>query len=154
MKYRTHLLLLLFLTLASSAQTAPEAAIRQLLDQQTAAWNRGDVDAFMTGYEDSPETTFVGQTVQYGYATIRDRYKKAYSHPGRHGETNLLSSCDQNPGLRLRHRHRQFPFRANRGRRRQCRRDFLPLTAKAIRGLEDYLGPQQPNWLNAVGIST
>ena len=74
------------LTLASSAQTAPEAAIRQLLDQQTAAWNRGDVDAFMTGYEDSPETTFVGQTVQYGYATIRDRYKKEYATPAAMGK--------------------------------------------------------------------
>ena len=85
-KGRTHLLLLLFLTLASSAQTASEAAIRKLLDQQTAAWNRGDVDGFMTGYEDSPETTFVGQTVQYGYATIRDRYKKAYATPAAMGK--------------------------------------------------------------------
>jgi uncharacterized protein (TIGR02246 family) len=81
-----HLLLLLSLTLALSAQTAPEAVIRQLLDQQTAAWNRGDVDAFMTGYEDSPDTTFVGQTVQYGYATIRDRYKKAYATPAAMGK--------------------------------------------------------------------
>jgi uncharacterized protein (TIGR02246 family) len=85
-KGRTHLLLLLAMTLASSAQTAPEAAIRQLLDQQAAAWNRGDVDAFMTGYEDSPETTFVGQTVQYGYATIRDRYKKEYTTPAAMGK--------------------------------------------------------------------
>ena len=86
LKYRTHLLLLLVMTLASSAQTAPEAAIRQLLDQQVEAWNRGDVDAFMTGYEDSPETTFVGQTVQYGYATIRDRYKKEYTTPAAMGK--------------------------------------------------------------------
>ena len=41
---------------------------------------------FMTGYEDSPETTFVGQTVQYGYATIRDRYKKAYATPAAMGK--------------------------------------------------------------------
>ncbi len=86
LKYRTHLLLLLVMTLASSAQTAPEAAIRQLLDQQVEAWNRGDVDAFMTGYEDSPETTFVGQTVQDGYATIRDRYKKEYTTPAAMGK--------------------------------------------------------------------
>ena len=74
-------LLVLALTLASSswAQMAPEAAIRHLLDQQTADWNRGDVEAFMKGYEDSPTTTFVGQTVQYGYATILKRYKKLYT---------------------------------------------------------------------------
>src|ERR1700677_3508602 len=81
-------LLVLALTLASSswAQMAPEAAIRHLLDQQTVDWNRGDVDAFMKGYEDSPDTTFVGQTVQYGYATIRDRYQKLYASPAAMGK--------------------------------------------------------------------
>jgi uncharacterized protein (TIGR02246 family) len=81
-------LLLLTLTLASSSgsQTSPEAAIRHLLDQQTTDWNRGDVDAFMKGYEDSPNTTLVGQTVQYGYATIRDRYKKLYTTPAAMGK--------------------------------------------------------------------
>jgi len=81
-------LLVLALTLASSswAQIAPEAAVRQLLEQQTVDWNRGDVDAFMKGYEDSPDTTFVGQTVQYGYATIRDRYLKLYTSPAAMGK--------------------------------------------------------------------
>ena len=40
----------------------------------------------MKGYEDSPNTTFVGQTVQYGYATIRDRYKKLYTTPAAKGK--------------------------------------------------------------------
>jgi uncharacterized protein (TIGR02246 family) len=82
------LLLVFVATLAapSLSQTTPEAAIRHLLDQQTADWNRGDVDAFMKGYEDSPNTTFVGQTVQYGYATIRDRYKKLYTTPAAMGK--------------------------------------------------------------------
>jgi uncharacterized protein (TIGR02246 family) len=81
-------LLVMAVTLVSSslAQSAPEEAIRHLLDQQTADWNRGDVDAFMKGYEDSPDTTFVGQTVQYGYATIRDRYKKVYTTPAAMGK--------------------------------------------------------------------
>jgi ketosteroid isomerase-like protein len=35
----------------------------------------------MKSYEDSPTTTFVGQTVQYGYATILERYKKLYATP-------------------------------------------------------------------------
>jgi uncharacterized protein (TIGR02246 family) len=80
--------LALALTFSSSswAQVAPEAAIRHLLDQQTADWNRGDVDAFMKSYEDSPETTFVGETVQYGYATIRDRYRKLYASPAAMGK--------------------------------------------------------------------
>src|ERR1700743_881364 len=77
-------------TLASSAQVKPEAAIRQLLDEQAAAWNKGDIDAFMKSYENSPDTTFVGQTVQYGYANTRDRYLKTY--PGSAGMGKLTFS--------------------------------------------------------------
>jgi uncharacterized protein (TIGR02246 family) len=85
---RSYFLLVLVVMLAASsgAQNAPEAAIRHLLDQQTADWNRGDVEAFMNGYEDSPNTTFVGQTVQYGYSTILERYKKLYATPAAMGK--------------------------------------------------------------------
>jgi uncharacterized protein (TIGR02246 family) len=82
-------LLVLALAVASSsswAQRAQDDAIRHLLEQQAVDWNRGDVDAFMNAYEDSPDTTFVGQTVQYGYATIRDRYQKLYSSPAAMGK--------------------------------------------------------------------
>ena len=82
-----HLFLVLALTLGASswAQITPEASIRQLLHQQAADWNRGDVEAFMKAYENSPDTTFVGQTVQYGYATILERYKKLYATPAAMG---------------------------------------------------------------------
>jgi uncharacterized protein (TIGR02246 family) len=80
------LALALTLTASSPAQIAPEDAIHHLLDQQTADWNRGDVEAFMKGYEDSPTTTFVGQTVQYGYATILERYRKLYTTPAAMGK--------------------------------------------------------------------
>ena len=78
---RVCLLVVLALTLATSSwsQKAPEAAIRQLLDQQAADWNRGDVEAFMKAYENSPTTTFVGQKVEYGYSAILERYKKLYT---------------------------------------------------------------------------
>jgi hypothetical protein len=64
-KGTVHLILVLALSLAPSspAQTAPEASIQHLMDQQATDWNRGDVEAFMKGYEDSPTTTFVGQTI-------------------------------------------------------------------------------------------
>jgi uncharacterized protein (TIGR02246 family) len=83
-------LLLLVLALALStpawAQTVSETAIRHLMDQQAADWNRGDVDAFMKAYEDAPTTTFVGKTVEYGYATIRERYKRIYPTPAGMGK--------------------------------------------------------------------
>jgi uncharacterized protein (TIGR02246 family) len=78
--------LVLMLATSSPAQTAPEAAIQHVLDQQAVDWNRGDVEAFMKGYEDSPAATFVGQTVQYGYATILERYKKVYTTPAAMGK--------------------------------------------------------------------
>jgi uncharacterized protein (TIGR02246 family) len=85
---RAPLLLVLLLTLSapSLAQSASETAIHQLMDQQAADWNRGDVDAFMKAYEDAPATTFAGKTVEYGYATIRERYKRIYPTPAGMGK--------------------------------------------------------------------
>jgi uncharacterized protein (TIGR02246 family) len=92
---RVHFFLVLAVMLAALsqpqiaiAQANPpaEAAIRQVLDQQVADWNRGDVDAFMKGYENAPQTIFVGQTVQYGYTTILERYKKLYANPAAMGK--------------------------------------------------------------------
>jgi uncharacterized protein (TIGR02246 family) len=69
---------------AASAQTAPAqtkdtAAIEQVLHDQEAAWNRGDIETFMRGYKDSPETTFIGKTISHGYQPILERYKKGYA---------------------------------------------------------------------------
>jgi beta-aspartyl-peptidase (threonine type) len=69
---------LLFLTIppAWAAKPDPFAAI---LDAQAAAWNRGEIDAFMAGYARSPDTTFVsGDEVTRGWQTVRARYAKKY----------------------------------------------------------------------------
>jgi ketosteroid isomerase-like protein len=72
------------------AQTANEkddqAVIRSVLEEQVAAWNRGDITAFMASYEDSPETTFVGLTsVNKGFQPILERYKKGYANKDQMG---------------------------------------------------------------------
>ncbi len=55
------------------------AAVRAGLDAQAAAWNRGDIEAFMEGYAKSDETVFVsGDNVTRGWQTVLDRYKKSY----------------------------------------------------------------------------
>jgi uncharacterized protein (TIGR02246 family) len=55
------------------------AAIRAVLDEQVAAWNRGDIEGYMQGYARSAETVFVsGDTVTRGWQTVLDRYKKGY----------------------------------------------------------------------------
>lgn len=55
------------------------ASIRQVLAAQQAAWNRADVDAFMQGYKDAPDTTFVGSSVRKGYRAILESYRQHYA---------------------------------------------------------------------------
>ena len=65
---------------AQSRQDAKSVdAIRAVLDVQAAAWNRGDVEGYMDGYDRSPNTVFVsGDRVTRGWQPVLDRYKKAY----------------------------------------------------------------------------
>lgn len=63
----------------SAAQPEAEAAIRAAIASQVAAWNRGDIPAFMQAYEDSSSTTFLGTTVRKGYQPILQRYRQSYT---------------------------------------------------------------------------
>lgn len=63
---------------ANPANPAAEA-VRQVLEAQQSAWNRGDIDAFMRTYNNSPDTVFIGTTIQRGYAAVLARYKKTYA---------------------------------------------------------------------------
>src|SRR5258705_4460166 len=70
----------------SRTKTQSAAAIRAVLDAQRDAWNRGDVEGYMDGYERSAETVFVsGDDVIRGWQTVTDRYKKNYNTPERMG---------------------------------------------------------------------
>ena len=66
------------------AQSAKEVTkiksdIIAVMDAQTAAWNRGDVDGFMRGYWNSSELVFAsGANVTRGWQPTLDRYKKNY----------------------------------------------------------------------------
>src|SRR2546429_5760232 len=74
--------------------------IRSVLRAQQEAWNRGDIDGFMNGYARSSSTVFVsGDTIERGWQTVRDRYRKKYSSRAKMGtltffglEITLLSS--------------------------------------------------------------
>ncbi len=85
MQYRiltaASLLLLLGVTSAfSQTKAAKDAkAIQGVLDAQSAAWNRGDIESFMDGYERSEKTVFVGgDNVTRGWQTVLERYKRNY----------------------------------------------------------------------------
>ena len=60
------------------AAASPEQEIRRVLDDQVTAWNRGDIPAFMDGYDKSESTTFVGATVTKGHAQVLASYRKRY----------------------------------------------------------------------------
>jgi len=76
-------LLLALLTLLGSAAQAEtgsaQAEIRGLLDAQVAAWNRGDLQAFMESYWKSPQTAYVGSSgVMRGWEVVLERYRRVY----------------------------------------------------------------------------
>jgi ketosteroid isomerase-like protein len=64
--------------LAQTPNHSPDHQIRQILAAQVAAWNRGDIPVFMSGYANSTRTTFVGTGIEHGYAAILARYLGKY----------------------------------------------------------------------------
>jgi uncharacterized protein (TIGR02246 family) len=62
---------------------ASRSAIRGVIDDQQTAWNRKDLDSFMSGYWNSPELTFFsGSHESKGWQAALDRYKKNYQSAG------------------------------------------------------------------------
>jgi len=62
---------------------ASQAAIRVELDEQVAAWNRGDLKGYMKGYWHSPELTFfAGNREMSGWEAAYQRYRTAYQSKG------------------------------------------------------------------------
>ena len=99
MKRSLILIALLLPTIAAAAERVSAndlAAIRAVLDQQAAAWNRGDIDAYMAGYAQSDDTMFVGTDVTRGWTKVRDRYKAKYDSPAKMG-TLVFSDLDLRP---------------------------------------------------------
>ena len=81
--------LLVFYT-SSSAQSKDEKEILNLLDKQTKAWNRADMDAFMEGYLPGDSLMFIGKNgVTYGYQSTLDNYKKNYSDTAQMGRLSF-----------------------------------------------------------------
>ena len=73
-----------YLFLAAQGQLDPpkisdSEAIQAVLKTQQAAWNRGDIAAFLKGYWDSPELTFAGSDgIVRGYSGLAERYQAHY----------------------------------------------------------------------------
>jgi ketosteroid isomerase-like protein len=60
--------------------------IQAVLHAQQDAWNRGDIDGFMSGYARSGSTSFVSEdALRRGWETVRARYLKKYSDRAKMG---------------------------------------------------------------------
>ena len=89
------ILALLLISLAFAANIAAQseaqktrisAEIRKVMDDQAAAWNRGDIDGFMRGYWRSEKLVFIsGDNVTRGWQPTLDRYKKNYDSRAKMG---------------------------------------------------------------------
>jgi len=66
------------------SEAAVTSAVEKTLRQQEGAWNRHDLDGFMTGYWNSPDLTFFsGAKVTSGWQSTLERYRKTYQSEGR-----------------------------------------------------------------------
>ena len=100
------LLLLLSILCAPACVSAPDsagdseqaaAAVRAVIEAQAAAWNRGDIEGYMDGYERAETTTLIsGDAVTRGWQTVLERYKKAYDSRAKMG-TLAFSELDIKP---------------------------------------------------------
>jgi uncharacterized protein (TIGR02246 family) len=83
--YAVVFVLLLTITLASPAQdTQLKTASQQELDvikvllAQETAWNKGDLEAFIQGYKNSPDTLFITRQVFRGVNGMIEEYRRNY----------------------------------------------------------------------------
>lgn len=106
MRFLLFITLLAFLIVGSTtttrAQQSPENAIRQLMQQQTDAWNQGNIRAFMDTYWESDSLLFIGKNgITYGWQATLERYKKSYPDTVAMGQLrfNLLEFKQLAPGI-------------------------------------------------------
>ena len=73
--------LLAFVTLASPANATPtqdRAAILRTIDRMEAAWNRGDFNGYMAGFQNQGVVFVSGGKFQDGWQGTLDHYVRDY----------------------------------------------------------------------------
>jgi ketosteroid isomerase-like protein len=55
-----------------------ELDVIKVLLKQEAAWDRGDIDGFLEGYKDSPDTLFINNLIQRGFEGMKADYHHNY----------------------------------------------------------------------------
>jgi uncharacterized protein (TIGR02246 family) len=70
---------------ADAAAADDATAVRAEIAREAAAWNRGDLDGYLSGYERAPSTTMVGKTLLRGWDAIAAKYRRDYGSKARMG---------------------------------------------------------------------
>lgn len=66
--------------------------ILEVLTAQADAWNRGDLDAFLTGYQRSDRTVFAGgDKIHRGFDAMAKRYRETYATPEKMGRLTFAN---------------------------------------------------------------
>lgn len=75
-------LILLFASVAISQSENQKKKITNdviaVMNEQSAAWNRGDIEGFMRGYWNSEKLVFVSSRVTRGWQSTLENYKRSY----------------------------------------------------------------------------
>jgi beta-aspartyl-peptidase (threonine type) len=89
---------------SAHAQDAPGTAVgsvqsvRSVLERQVADWNKGDLDAFLSGYWNSPKLVFQSAGQRWtGWAAMRQRFRRRYQAEGRAMGRLAFSALDIEP---------------------------------------------------------
>lgn len=87
--------LLIALLPVTAVRADDEKDIRQVLDDQAVAWNKGDLVGFMKGYWKSKDLTFLsGKDSTRGWDETLERYKKRYQAEGKEMGKLTFSDLD------------------------------------------------------------
>lgn len=74
-------------TLPTFSQHRDVKAILSILDRQTEAWNRGDIEQFMVGYWENDSLMYIGKGgVTYGYTNTIQSYRRNYGDTSKMGK--------------------------------------------------------------------
>jgi len=86
----------MFVASVSFGQSKDELQIRKLLSDQSAAWNRGDIETFMKGYWENDSLMFIGKSgVTYGWDKTLSNYKRGYPDTASMGKLTFTLICLQ-----------------------------------------------------------
>jgi hypothetical protein len=77
---RSILLIIALIPVLVFSQSKDEKAILKILDDQTKAWNEGNLEKFMIGYWETDSLMYIGKKgVTYGYQSTLNSYKTNYA---------------------------------------------------------------------------